>query len=343
MSINLKDIHNDFVKQLTAYEQDAQEAAELEELLQFLYNSPNNQGLSKDNPFQILTQDYLNILRDDITKLLSNSNEAMRTTLNTAKNLQLWEKNEYIIGKVFSDIIHAAIDKSIKNEEIKDFSQLDFKKTLMGKETATTIKRGIKNLKDSTIETQWARRFGKIDVSGERLLSLNENYEIKPELLNKLLALSASVKTYKDFTLHLERVNHYKALDGIINFLYAKQDAKSPNSQITYFKLRQKIRNKQGNINTHLNHIVQIYALTGIGQTYYIKNENSISIDDAIKTFARFLIYISPDGQKVRVFSTAQLIKENILNIPKTSPVIEGYFKSRITSNSRAEVTFTFK
>ena len=87
MSINLKEIHSKFANELKAYEQDVEEAAELEELLLFLYDNKNNQTLSENNPFNLFDKDYLNILRSDIAALLSNNNKAMKTSLSTAANL----------------------------------------------------------------------------------------------------------------------------------------------------------------------------------------------------------------------------------------------------------------
>lgn len=141
--------------------------------------------------------------------------------------------------------------------------------------------------------------------------------KLQDEELSLLNNMSVNIKNY-DGELRLEEVKEEKAFLALINYMSkGRMSPRAISSLWGYFKAN----NHSNAAQIHLDHIRNIYALTGMG-TQYIKidEDSSMELLD-ITIFARFLLYrrggySSTEG--VQILSTKEII-HNMLTTSQPS------------------------
>lgn len=131
--------------------------------------------------------------------------------------------------------------------------------------------------------------------------------KLQDENLAALSNLSINIKNY-DGELRLEEVREDKAFLALINYMSkGRMSPRAISSLWGYFKQN----DHSGIAQKHLEHIRNIYALTGMGTQYIKINEQSPTELLDITIFARFLLYRrggygSTEG--VQILSTKEII-----------------------------------
>lgn len=148
----------------------------------------------------------------------------------------------------------------------------------------------------------WDARQGKIDVD----TSLVEIKGQPTPLAEQLLNITASIKNYSSFRVHLENVDRKKAYLAIMSEAYPEKQGKDLQALYTQYQVRQ-IGNDPV-VESHIQHLINLYALTGYGQTYINKAQGVIE-----RKFARFLMVNNRAEGSIKIRSTKALVKESIL------------------------------
>lgn len=323
----LRTIHNEIIFTQPEVDKDIKTAQYLEEFFNLVVY---NKTLSEENPIiKELNDEWLNTLRS------SNKIKALAEiqTTNTKKG-SVGEEG-------FAELLYQLIDKCTKGAIENSFESKAFiignkSATLMEGKQIEAINKTFQNKVSKELEqifkkkslrqyTMWDAKAGKIDLSthiaSSKITIENQDTPFLEELLN----ISASVKNYSDFSIHLENVNRKKAYLAIASKLYPdKTEPRLHFEYETYFSL------SKGNeaINTHMSHLINLYALTGYGQVYIDKQAK----EEIISQFANYLFYNNPSKQKIYVFSTKQIVNQLFNNKNSSSP-----FSQREKSNLTIE------
>lgn len=150
----------------------------------------------------------------------------------------------------------------------------------------------------------WDARQGKIDID---MSSVVIQGELTP-LAKELLQLTASVKNYKDLNIKLENVDRKKAYLAVMSEIYPhKKDLDELEALWVHYQ-----ENHIGNdteVETHIQHLINLYSLTGYGQTYIKKLKNKNVLE---RKYAKFLMVNDRGQGKIYIRSTDAIIKNEI-------------------------------
>lgn len=176
---------------------------------------------------------------------------------------------------------------------------------------------------------QFIGKQGKDDISTQGKYTFTIVAGLSGEA-QRLLNLTASVKSYKEMEIHLERVNKLKAYSAIISDL---KDVDEQTANLLYedYYGNKPRKRKSKNVTEHLNHLISVYALTGKGQVDI--NEFGQIEQDAVEHFSQYLFYNNYTQRKIYVFSTREIISQLGQNDDGESP-----FRTRVTSDGKIEV-----
>lgn len=165
--------------------------------------------------------------------------------------------------------------------------------------------------------TEWDAKMGKIDIDMTQI-ELEGN---QSPLVKKLLKITASVKNYKDFRIKLESVNRKKAYLAIMNTLYPNKTSAEINSLFSdYYET--KTKHSVFDVDSHLGHMMSLYALTGYGQTYITANALE-------KKYATFLMYNNTQKEVIKIYATHSLIQDSLFNDSKSKDFAGEWSKSK--------------
>lgn len=172
--------------------------------------------------------------------------------------------------------------------------------------------------------SSWNARQGKIDIDTSQAAGVEIISKLSPEA-QSLLNMTLSVKNYRDWQIKLERVNKDKAYRAILSTLPGSTRESLENAYKDTYEILKNRSRYGADIEAHLTHIAQLYALTGYGQTY-LKTDNLTG--DLIKKYARFLAINNRKERKIIIRSTAEIVANEILNSSGANQII-GWTSSR--------------
>ena len=146
--------------------------------------------------------------------------------------------------------------------------------TIINNEVLTNYYNELQQNLGSTINIeeyfQWQRKQGKIDVN-MGIIDIDIQAE-ESILVRELLNVTASVKNYAELTVKLENVNKEKAYTAIIAKLYPEGEAEANKAIYKSYRAKDKNSKNAQSIDLHMEHLANLYALTGFGQTYVTDN-----------------------------------------------------------------------
>lgn len=251
---------------------------------------------------------------------------------NQPEIVQLFGKAGGLEGEqAFATMMLAIIQQSVPSVDIKNMVD----KVIIGDQMATVASQAMLQNASNEIQanlakgksireyTAWNARQGKIDVD---MSEIHIEGDFKPEVY-ELLKITASVKNYTDFNIHLERVNVEKAYMAIMSEAYPKKKSAKELQQMYQDYYEAKTKAADAEVSTHISHLVNAYALTGYGQAYYSKGD-AAAIE---KKYAKFLMVNNRAAQQIAIRSTGDIIKNEIFTAQNT---IGAGFGQRITSSS---------
>lgn len=292
--------------------EDIKLAQDLEEFFNYIVYDTENTTLSKSNMF---SKNINNELRNQLR------NSTYIKKLNILHNVGGQQQLSGQAGEeAISFLLLQAIQNIEQNNKVKTLLSENIdklvKQMVIGDWRATTVTEGMaKEIVDNAV-TQgkkqltglkkeygvYALRQGKVDIDTSQIIL---EYDFSDEA-RKLLNLTASVKNYQRATVHLETVNRQKAYQGIMATLYPDLSNFETEKIYSYYYEKQKNKNSDY-LSEHFLHIVNLYALAGLGQTYFKKfNE----IDYQTINFAlgaRFLIANISSLKKIIVVPVAEI------------------------------------
>ena len=193
----------------------------------------------------------------------------------------------------------------------------------MLKKSSDKIKQNLQNSKSIREYTAWDARQGKIDIDMSEIQIIGK---IKPEA-QQLLQMTASVKNYSDFKIHLERVNVEKAYIAIMSEAYPRKTDVNSLKKLYNDYYQERSKQADAEITNHINHLINAYALTGYGQAYYTRGD-AAAIE---KKYAKFLMINNRAAQQIIIRSTGDIVLNEIL---KGSGSLNAGFAHRKTSSS---------
>ena len=229
---------------------------------------------------------------------------------------------EEAFSRMILKILQPKIQQLSSDKDFQDAIQ----QVMIGNMSTTIINKKIANKfsqeiqqsleKGKTIRryTEYGARAGKIDIDFSRL---DISAQLTP-FAQQLLKITATVKNYSDFSIHLENVNIRKAYLAIMTELYPNMKQETINN---FFKYNHGEQEEQ-----HLSHLMNLYALTGYGQVYIDKMRHTLE-----RKYAKYLMYNNNAAQKIIVRTTNSIIQNSIFK--KTD---SNAFSSRLKSNKKA-------
>lgn len=326
--MNITTIHNNLAKKFKDNPQDRKDAKNLEEFLNYIvYNRviKNNYG---ENPLEKwMNEETRSILQESsyIKKLKINYEEGK---IGARQLGQYGEEGfSYLIANAISLLEK---DKILEDSEIEKIIQ----QVIIGDVQATMISQPIfekivKNTEEQIKDAEkkayanlfrkygvFALKQGKIDINFAKLeLIVKSN-----SFAERLSQMTASVKNYNKYTIHLEEVSLLKAMQG---YYYAtnKRSANLKTNEFINNKYLTFIANKVEEDLPHIKHIVELYALTGMGQVYIDKIKKT-AIES--KLGAKFLIANIRRNKKIFVIPSSSLGQLALSEVKDTS---SNYFR----------------
>lgn len=304
LSKQLDNIHKKLQTQF-AVKEDVQLAKELE--LFFNYVVYQQDSDFDNNAFEILTK----VLRKDLLDKLKTNSDLIELFTDTKKE-KIGERGEEAFATLLEEILLANINDLEEIAAAEMVKKLKDPKSIIKADDLATVtipekmvelvEKSQQKLVSDNSHMRFALRKGKTDIDTSSL-SFEGAWS---EQASKLIGLTASVKNYNNFEVKLENVNRRKAYLAVIPQL--KRISTSAASQLYENYFIKKTMPPDENVMLHLEHIFQIYALTGYGQS---------AINDAgeivMQNYSRFLFYNNPSAKKIIVKSTKQIIQDEIL------------------------------
>lgn len=234
-------------------------------------HSINDLGRYGEEGFSFLITSAISILENN-GKLEKDLNDSLSNMLKGKKI------EDSIIGDMQATMLSKTVLKSISNEAVKQGNKKAFQSLFK--------KYGV-----------FALRQGKIDINMSQLdLTVNSNSYAK-----RLAKLTSSVKNYNKNLVSLENVSVLKAMQGFFYAMTRQRDVKKINDSYTNI-LKPKLSDE--NILPHIEHIVNLYALTGMGQVYINKVTKQM-IES--KLGAKFFMVNQRASKKIYVIPTSSL------------------------------------
>ena len=266
------------------------QARELEEFFNYIIYDKN--PVNKTNSF-------IKGIDSETRKLLAQSPYVSRLRLGTEakSSSELGVEGEQGFAYLLLQAM-GAVDKQVK-ERLDQNLELYMNQIIMGNVQAATLAKGVGEEVAQKAEAEgrkalhgmrdkygvYAFRQGKIDINTS-LLELN--IELSPKA-KQLLNLSASVKNYYSAYVHLETVNRKKAFQGIMATIDPNKTGHQTEKLFQYY-YESGSGESADKVNQHLMHMVNLYALSGTGQTYLQKvSDMNYKVIEA-KLGAKFLI-----------------------------------------------------
>ena len=305
----MKEVHKSLLSRFKDNQQDIQLAKDLEEFFNYIVYDTDKATLNDTNMFN------------------KNLNEELRNQLRNSPYIQKLNElhnvggQKQLSGQAGEEAISFLLLQAIQNIEQSPILNTNIEKLvdqmITGQWQATTATEGLaKEIIDKAIQINnknpgkgfnslrkkygvFGLRQGKVDIDTGQLI-LDHDFSSKAK---QLLNLTTSVKNYQRATIHLETVNRQKAYQGIMATLYPDLSGHATQEIYNYYYEKQKDKNNDF-LSEHFLHIVNLYALTGLGQMYFDKiNYQTVTYSLG----ARFLIANISSLRKIIVVPTAEI------------------------------------
>lgn len=326
-SSKLIEIHNKLITQFQDNKQDVKTAEALEKFLNYVVYPEKNsifpQNEQDSDIAAVLTKELAIKLRKD------NKLKKLFTGEDTNDNISNLSK-----GDMGEEAFARALYKIIKNTSQKRMPTMkkSLENVIIGNAQATVLVDGLIEETEKEINkqlqagkkvslsnyTQFGLRKGKIDIDMQELKITANLNDFAKELLN----ITASVKNYSNFSIHLEDLNRKKAMQAIM----------SENGEFFNNEDVDKLLialSEDAEMQKHIDHISYLYALTGYGQTYIFKNIKNTKAR-LEKQYAKFLMYNNAKAKIIKIKSTNEIIK----NMLEGSSAYGTAFSSRLKSDN---------
>lgn len=287
----LDDIHQCLSRQFKV-NNDARNAQKLEEFFNYIiYRRPTNVF------DQILTKEIADTIRRQNSFLV----EAFQTSGSTYWQTGL--KGELAFANLIKRTVEAVAGqpRGSISDTIVSGQQLTTVVNNFSNDMIEKINLGIQKEIQAADYTYYQPKQQKTDIRG-----LSVNFTLSPEA-QWLLELSATVKNYHSKAITLGSASNKKILQST---LYASDI--DTNKKLLYMKQlfeKRSIRIKNSLERQHLNHIRQIYELTGFGQIEVSADGNLLGLAKQPK-----YLMINQIGQRIVIRSTSQLVQEILSN-----------------------------
>lgn len=321
LTAHLQQAHNHLLSEFGDYEKDSALAQQLEDFLNYVVYDKIPPSNSFD---EILTKDIADQLKQN-TSLVNLFKQGSSKTVG--------KKGEKAFAQAILEIV-----KLIQPDILQHTMQTNLKKAIIGQMSATVLAQTITDEEANQLEQQlnskksirkyslWAARSGKIDVDTSYVEITGEPTPLAKQLLN----ITASVKNYSSFKIHLENVNRKKAYLAIVSEAYPNYNKNELEGLWQKYQVDH-IGNDAA-VEEHLQHLINLYALTGYGQAYINKAKGAIE-----RKYARFLMMNNRSANEIRIQSTKKIVLDELMNG-------SSGFGSRFSqSKQKYEVTYHVK
>lgn len=306
LDTKLDDFHKKMQRQFKAKAEDSQLAKDLEDFLNYVVYNREIVGEKSNDLQALMNNELIESFRNDpiIIKLFQGKVRGVRKgeagerafALSLLKIIQ-----HNISSEKTKEVIALEMEKAIKDEGVIIGKQLA---TVISERNSKAVLKEIQSKKSISKYTDFKPRQGKVDID---MGQANIDIDISPtSLAAKLLNITATVKNYSSFSIHLEYVNSRKAYMAIVSELDKKYSSKAIDRMYKQYYETQELVSDHI-VGTHLNHFMNIYALSGYGQVY-------ITETDLERKYAKFLMYNNTKEQVIKILSTNQIIRESIFD-----------------------------
>ena len=322
LSDALNQLHGQILAQ-NSVTQDVKLAERMENFYnRIIYNKALIPAADDDNLGRILDSIMTEELAQEIQRTINT--QTWGKGLNTSESLPKWQILEKKVGIIAQKVVNKAFGTKAQLKTITtgtNMSYVDLSK--IPEEFKEDFFNHISQVQDGNITRTQARQ-GKNDVYVYANLKDNVSQE-----LQLLQSLSFSVKNYSG-TIKLEAVNPLKGYLAIMQHYktYLPKGFDLYNAYRKYYITNESEADET--VTAHLNHILNIYALTGLGNF----NLNTGEPDKAV----RFLLVNT--GSNIRIYSTAAIIKD-LLNEKGPSSFVFG--KKKLNSKRSKYKMITVK
>lgn len=281
LSVALSKIHKQIKTDISNYNEDQKIAKELERYFNYL----NKENSSENTLGEILKQ----TLTVDAIQEIQNKYLIQKTKIDKRKRTKDWRKFELKISAMITDLVNQISNSKqsyIKNASGTSTSYVDLSSI------PEDLLEDFKNYLQVYQEDEYFRTYKKqqkndVTITASLDFPLGEN-------------LTFSIKNYSG-KVKLEKVNVLKAYIAAINHCenLVKSNEKIYKDFDNYY-IKKSIPDDP-KITAHLNHIIYIYGLTGLG--------TQLDVDSFVQS-TRFLV--ENTGTYIKVYSTKEIIYDMI-------------------------------
>lgn len=319
---HLQQAHNRLLSEFGDYSDDKDLAQQLEDFLNYVIYDKIPPSNSFD---EILTKDIADQLKQN-TSLINLFKQGSSKTVG--------KKGEKAFAQAILEIVNL-----IQPDIFQHTMQTNLKKVIIGQMSATILAQNITNEEVKQLEQQlnnkksirkyssWAARSGKIDVDTSYVEIIGEASPLAKQLLN----ITASVKNYSSFKIHLENVDRKKAYLAIISEAYPNYNKNELEGLWQKYQIDHIGNNEV--VEEHLQHLINLYALTGYGQAYINKAKGIIE-----RKYARFLMMNNRSAKEIKIQSTKKIVLDELMGNG-----VSGFGSRFSQSKQKYEITYNVK
>ena len=316
---SLRDAHFAIEAEFNDSANDIALAQKLEDFLNFVIYKK----IPPSNEFDaILTQEIAEEIRKDTRLIhLFKSNEGVGKKGEEAFAKAIIK----MVNLIQPNIITNTVTKSIEQAVIGNMSATVMAQTI-GEEYTKELQKQLEKNKSIREYTSWSARQGKIDIDTSKIEITGNPTGLAKQLLN----LTISVKNYSSFKVHLENVDRKKAYLAVMSEVYPDK-TKIDLSNLENMWIQYQVRhiNNDKHVEEHIQHLINLYALTGYGQVYI--NKTSAQLE---RKYAKFLMVNNRAEQNIRIRSTKEIVKNEILGSQSSG------FIGRTTSKNKYSASY---
>lgn len=303
-------MHNTLQSNFKRNANEEEDAKQLQEFFEYIiYDKDRSNG---NNPFLKLLSASI---REELQKNTYVQNMKINNTSSELKGKYGEEGFAYLINSAIALLVNSDRCEQELQQVFNQLDKQDITKVVMGDMQASMLSKTVlKQIVQESVKLgqeqapkaylslfgkygTFALRQGKIDVDMGRLeLDTKSN-----SLAKRLSKITATIKNYNANVVHLETVSILKALQGYYYAVTRVRDVKKINKSYENYLL-QHVSDENGL--QHIQHIVNIYALTGMGQVYIDRAKHTMVES---KLGAKFLMVNQRKAKKVYIIPTSSV------------------------------------
>lgn len=289
LSIALAEIHKQIANDIKDYEKDEEIAKQLEDYFNYL----NKKDSEEQNTFDKLLKE---MATNEIIGSLKEKYIKQKKVIEGNIGMPNWKKFELKISAMVTDLVSqidgTKLSYASKNKgttlsyvDLSDIPEEILKELLKSKYLQVTQDK----------ETGFFRTIKK-QQKNDVVINVNTEFPLGDNL-------TFSVKNYSG-KIKLEKVNTLKAYIAAMKYLMHHQKNLNINNRQMYqnfydYYTKKSIPDDSEGVTMHLNHIIYIYGLTGLGSQLNAKNFTQTT---------RFLV--ENTGYNIKVYSTKSIIND---------------------------------